>query len=130
MSEDGLVNDFLKKSIDLKQIRENRDKDVSKNKLFNVSKKKIQTTTIGALSTIEEKFGFLWGFDLEESQRTPEQKHVHEIYEEIRAKILDRGNTQIRNLESEFINYDIIRKKHYITLPVSQKNGEDKNDGQ
>lgn len=130
MSEDGLVNDFLKKSIDLKQIRESRDKDVSKNKLFNVSKKKIQTTMIGALSTIEEKFGFLWGFDLEESQRTPEQKHVHEIYEEIRAKILDRGNTQIRNLESEFINYVIVRKKHYISLPVSQKNGEDKNDGQ
>ena len=130
MSEDGLVNDFLKKSIDLKQIRESRDKDVSKNKLFNVSKKKIQTTMIGALSTIEEKFGFLWGFDLEESQRTPEQKHVNEIYEEIRAKILDRGNTQIRNLESEFINYDIVRKKHYISLPVSQKNGEDKNDGQ
>ena len=130
MSEDGLVNDFLKKSIDLKQIRESRDKDVSKNKLFNVSKKKIQTTMIGALSTIEEKFGFLWGFDLEESQRTPEHKHVHEIYEEIRAKILDRGNTQIRNLESEFINYDIVRKKHYISLPVSQKNGEDKNDGQ
>ena len=130
MSEDGLVNDFLKKSIDLKQIRESRDKDVSKNKLFNVSKKKIQTTMIGALSTIEEKFGFLCGFDLEESQRTPEQKHVHEIYEEIRAKILDRGNTQIRNLESEFINYDIVRKKHYISLPVSQKNGEDKNDGQ
>ena len=106
MSEDGLVNDFLKKSIDLKQIRESRDKDVSKNKLFNVSKKKIQTTMIGALSTIEEKFGFLWGFDLEESQRTPEQKHVHEIYEEIRAKILDRGNTQIRNLESEFAGFE------------------------
>ena len=130
MSEANSVNAFLKKSIDLKQIREARDKDVSNHKLFNLSKKKIQTTMIGALSTIEEKFGFLWGFDLDESQRSPEQKHVHEIYEEIRAKILDRGNTQIRNLESEFASYEISRKKHYINLPVSQIKGEDKNDGQ
>ena len=43
---------------------------------------------------------------------------IYEIYEEARAQILDRGNTQIRNLEAEFVNYDIVRKKHYITLPV------------
>jgi hypothetical protein len=55
------------------------------------------------------------------------RKEVYEIYEEARAQILDRGNTQIRNLDSEFVNYDIVRKKHYITLPVHS--GEEKNDG-
>ena len=121
---------FLKQSLDLKHTREQRYKDISKDKLFKVAKKKIQTTMIGALSTLEESFGFLWGFDISESERTPEQRHVHQIYEEARARILDRGNTQMRNLENEFVNYDVSRKKHYINLPVIQTKGEDTNDGQ
>ena len=120
---------FLKQSLDLKHAREQRYKDLSKDKLFNVAKKKIQTTMIGALSTLEESFGFLWGFNVDESERTPEQRHVHQIYTEARAKILDRGNTQMRNLENEFINYDVSRKKHYIHLPVVQPRGEEINDG-
>ena len=120
-------NKFLQKSLDLKQAREERYKDISRDKLFKASKKKIQTTMIGSLSTIEEQFGFLWGFDMPESERTTEQKKIHEIYEDTRAKILDRGNTQIRNLETEFINYDITRKKHFINLPMAQPQGD--NDG-
>ena len=59
-------NNFLQKSLDLKQAREERYKDISRDKLFKAAKKKIQTTMIGALSTIEEQFGFLWGFDIPE----------------------------------------------------------------
>ena len=109
---------FLKQSLDLRSTREERNRDVSKDKLFQAAKKKIQTTMIGALSTLEGSFGFLWGFDVAEKDKTPEQKKVYEIYEEARAQILDRGNTQIRNLESEFVNYNIVRKQHHITLPV------------
>lgn len=109
---------FLKQSLDLKSAREERYRDLSRDKLFKAAKKRIQTTMIGSLSTLEGSFGFLWGLDILEEDRTPEQKRVYEIYEEARAQILDRGNTQIRNLEAEFVNYDIVRKKHYITLPV------------
>jgi hypothetical protein len=124
-------NNFLKKSLDLKAARESRNKEVSRDKLFKMSKKKIQTTMIGALSTIEENFGFLWGLSISEGERSEEQKRIQELYEDARAKILDRGNTQIRNLESEFINYDITRKKYLINLPVSQlkQEGDDKNEG-
>ena len=111
-------NNFLKQSLDLKSAREDRHRDLSRDKLFKAAKKKIQTTMIGALSTLENSFGFLWGLDVDEEDKTTEQKRIYEIYEEARSQILDRGNTQIRNLESEFVNYDIIRKKHYITLPV------------
>jgi len=125
---------FLKQSLNLKQIREERNKEVSKESLFKSSKKKVQTTMIGALSTIEESFGFLWGFEVEDSSKlTPEQLHLKGIYDEARAKILDRGNTQIRNLELEFANYDIARKKNLINLPVINSPkpslGEEKNDG-
>ena len=118
-------NKFLKDSIDYKKSREDRYKEVSKDALFKASKKKIQTTMIGALSTIEEHFGFLWGFELPEDQLTPEQKHVKSRFEDVRAKILDRGNAQIRSLESEFVNYEISKKKYFINLPMAKPKGEE-----
>jgi len=118
-------NKFLKSSLDYKRSREDRYKEVSRDSLFKASKKKIQTTMIGALSTIEEHFGFLWGFDAEEDDLTPEQRHVRSIFEDVRAKILDRGNTQIRNLESEFVNYEISKKKYFINLPMAKPQGEE-----
>ena len=36
----------------------------------------------------------------------------------MRSEILDRGNTQIRNLENEFSNYDVIFKNYTLNLPV------------
>ena len=51
-------SNFLKSSLDYKRSREDRFKEVSRDALFKASKKKIQTTMIGALSTIEEHFGF------------------------------------------------------------------------
>lgn len=135
MTDSENYSSFLQQSLNLKKIREERKKEVSRDTLFRSAKKKIQTTMIGALSTIEESFGFLWGFNPEaEQDLTPEQRHLKDIYEEARAKILDRGNTQIRNLEIEFSNYDINKKQTYINLPVAQpqnivNNSGEKNDG-
>lgn len=129
MSDDKDYNNFLKKSINLKNIREERRKEVSKDSLFKSCKKKIQTTMIGALDTIEKKFGFLWCFENEE-ELTTEQKQMKDIYDEIRATILDRGNTQIRNLEAEFSGYEIQKKRYQINLPVSNDSNQgDNQDG-
>jgi hypothetical protein len=119
---------FIKNSLEYKNARDQRSKDVSHDALLKHAKKKIQTTMIGSLSDIESFLGFLWGFGEADSQLSEEQKHMKEIYEEVRAKILDRGNTQIRDLELEFINYEISRKKYYIKLPVQNPEGE-KNEG-
>jgi len=122
---------FLQQSLSLKNIREERNKEISKDSLFKSCKKKIQTTMIGALSTLEESFGFLWGFESQEDELTKEQEHLKQIYEDARAKILDRGNTQIRNLESEFSGFEITKKRYKYTIPVKPKNsleGEE-NDG-
>lgn len=121
-------DNFLKSSLDLKNAREERSKALSHDNLFKMAKKKIQTTMIGSLSTIEEYFGFLWNFGADDSELTEEQKHMRNIYEDARAKILDRGNTQIRDLELEFINYDITKKKYHIKLPIKNSTGE-KNEG-
>jgi hypothetical protein len=119
---------FIKNSLEYKTARDQRSKDVSHDSLLKGAKKKIQTTMIGSLSDIENYFGFLWGFGDDNTELSEEQKHMKDIFEEVRAKILDRGNTQIRDLELEFVNYEISRKKFYIKLPVQNPEG-DKNDG-
>ena len=98
-------------------------KEVSKDRLLKISKKKIQTTMIGALSTLEKSFGFLWGHESSEPL-TPEQEHLKELYEEVRSEILDRGNNQARNLEAEFASYEINWLRYQITLPVKTINQE------
>ena len=119
---------FIKNSLEYKTARDQRSKDVSHDSLLKGAKKKIQTTMIGSLSDIENYFGFLWGFGDDNTELSEEQKHMKDIFEEVRAKILDKGNTQIRDIELEFVNYEISRKKFYIKLPVQNPEG-DKNDG-
>lgn len=110
-------SNYLKKSFDLKQRKEDRQKELSRDRLLNAAKKKVQTTMIGSLSSVESHFGFLW----ESDNPTPEQKELRNIFEDLRSEILDRGNTQIRNLENEFQNYDINWKKYTINLPFVDK---------
>ena len=111
--DDAYAN-LVRKSDKYKTDRDARYKDVSKDRLLKISKKKVQTTMIGALSTIERVFGFLWGHD-EKSDLTPEQEHMKELFEEVRSEILDRGNNQARNLEVEFANYEINWLRYQIT---------------
>lgn len=117
-------NQLLKKTLDLRSKREDKFKDMSKNRLYEISRKKIQTTMIGALDSIEKSFGFLW--QTAEGDMSAEQQELKKIFESTRSEILDRGNTQMRNLQTEFINYDITWKKYSLNLPVVKKEGEEK----
>ena len=113
--------ELVRKSETYKTDKANKNKEVSKERLLKISKKKIQTTMIGALSTVEKYFGFLWGHESPDAL-TPEQEHMKELYDQVRSEILDRGNNQGRNLETEFMNYDISYLKYQITLPVKPLN--------
>ena len=59
------------------------------------------------------------------SYLTPEQEHMRSVYEEIRSEILDKGNTQIRNLEAEFSYYDITWLRYCMNLPVKPLESEE-----
>ena len=125
--------ELVRKSEKYKADKTNKNKEMSKDRLLKISKKKIQTTMIGALSTVEKHFGFLWGHESPDAL-TPEQEHMKELYDLVRSEILDRGNNQCRNLETEFMNYDITWLRYRITLPVKplstlegdESNGESK----
>lgn len=120
--------ELVRRSDNYKAEKKTKFKEISKDRLLKISKKKVQTTMIGALSTIEKHLGFLWGHESLESL-TPEQEHLKELYEEVRSEILDRGNNQARNLEAEFANYEINWLRYQITLPVKNIKQQGEEDG-
>lgn len=91
----------------------------SKNRLKKEVKKRLQTTMIGALSSIEKHFGFLWGEE-SDNELTKEQERMRDIFEDMRTEILDKGNTQLRNVDSEIESYDVTWNKYHINLPIKR----------
>lgn len=89
----------------------------SRERLLKICCTKVRTTMIGALESIEKRFKHYWEV---EGKLNNEQLLLKKLYEEIRQEILDRGNTQIRNLETEFEQYEIDWKRYTLYLPVKQ----------
>ncbi len=110
------LHDIVKNRKDYKEVRENKYKTDSRDRLSKILKKKIQTTMIGALSSIEENLGFLW--ESEDGSLTDQQKAMKELYNKIRSEILDKGNNQARNIDAELAQYDIEWLKFNIKIPV------------
>jgi transcription termination factor Rho len=114
-------DNLVKMKRDFETNKKAKYKIDSKERLKKISRKKIQTTMIGALDTIEKHLGFLWEDDSRQS------KQLRDIYETVRQEILDRGNDQIRNLDSEINQYDVEWLRYHLTLPIkrrTQDNGQ------
>ena len=101
---------------DYKQVRDAKYKQDSKDRLSKILKKKIQTTMIGALSTIEENFGFLR--NNEDAANNEQEKMMKELYNKVRSEILDRGNNQARNIDAELAQYEVEWTRYQIKMPV------------
>ena len=112
--------DALREKADYKQQREDQYKVDSRDRLSKILKKKIETTMIGALSSIEEHLGFLWSHRDNESL-TEDQVYMKDLYQKIRSEILDKGNTQARNVDAELSQYDVKWLKYTIKMPVVKK---------
>lgn len=104
---------------DYNKIKEDKYKHDSKERLSKILKKKVETTMIGALSSIEEHLGFLWGFNPKDM--TEDQRAMYELYQKIRSEILDKGNAQARNIDAELNQYEVKWLKYSLTIPVKQK---------
>ena len=100
---------------DYKSLREEKYKHDSRDRLGKILKKKVETTMIGALSSIEENLGFLWNSN---GNLTEEQEKIYNLYQKIRSEILDKGNTQARNIDVELSQYDIKWLRYSVTIPV------------
>lgn len=116
-------NDLIRKRAEYKTARSDKYKTDSKDRLSKILKKKVETTMIGALSSIEDHFGFLWSGE----NSTPEQKIMHDLFQKVRSEILDKGNTQARNIDAELSQYEVKWLRYSVQIPVSQEeNGEQK----
>ena len=117
-----MEDDFLKNLVTRRKKDEIKDieyKQASKDRLTKICITKIKTTMIGALESIEKRLSSLWvpvG-----DKPTNEQLILRRLFDEMRQEILDRGNAQIRNLETELEQYEIEWKRYTLQLPVKVK---------
>ena len=92
----------------------------ARERLKYAAKKRVDTTMIGALASIEKHLGFLWGHD-SDKPLTADQKALADIYEDLRSEILDKGNNQVRILNDEIDQYEV-KKLRYSVLILPVKN--------
>ena len=93
---------------------QNDYKNFSKSRLLNNISKKFNTTTIGSLAIIEDSFGFLWGHGTPYNDLSEDQKDWREAWGEVRTKILDLGNSNLRASQSEISQYTLTWNR-YVT---------------
>ena len=121
---DNNYAELIRAKSDYKQARSDKYRIESKDRLSKIVRKKIETTMIGALSTIEEHFGFLWHNE-DGSPLTEEQATMKDVYQQVRSEILDKGNNQARNTDAELAQYDVIWLKYSMELPVIKRDSEE-----
>lgn len=76
--------------------------------------KKIKTTMIGALESIEKFFGEFM-----------DDEKLQEAFVKTREDILNKGNKQIKNMKKELSSYNISRKRYHIKIPVKRWENKD-----
>lgn len=82
-------------------------------KLRSLVEKRIKTTMIGALAAIEDKLKEFWTPDDNKPLNTEQQK-LFNLFQEIRANILDNGNNQIRLLENDIDNFNVEQRTYHL----------------
>ena len=84
--------------------------EVSREALYKACEKNIKTTMIGALDAIEKGF-----------REELEGAEAQNKYLEVRQKILDVGNRQLRLLSQELDRYKIEKLRGFISLNITTK---------
>lgn len=101
-----------------KESKENKYKEKSKKRLSNIVTTKMKTSFIGAISSCENNLGFLWGHGKKEEELNENEAAMREVWEIIRAEVLDNGNTQLRSAMNEINNYSISWNRYHVDLNI------------
>ncbi len=62
----------------------------------DTARKRINTTFMGAIATIEESLGKLWGHPKDVEELTENERKFWKVWRRMRSEILDKGNHQLR----------------------------------
>ena len=102
----------------LKEARRQKYLDECRKRLARIAEKKMKTTFIGSLDAIEKTFGDIWGADLDDRDRTNEQRENYELWQDLRTEILNNGNNQCRALLNEISNHIVQWNRYQTTFQV------------
>jgi len=87
----------------------------SKRRLQSEASKRITTTMIGAIASVEKHLKSFWDVD----NPSQEQIRMADAFEEMRTEILNKGNTQVRAMRELLDSYDVSSTRMtYTELPV------------
>lgn len=89
----------------------------SANKLAKNVEKKIRTTFIGDINTVEKYFGELWGHGKEYKDLTEAEKRERKVWDACRKEMLDKGNNELRAANAELSEYTIEWNRFHKDLP-------------
>ena len=109
-------DNLIRNKSEYKDARNERYKYDSKDRLSKILRKKVETTMIGAISSLEDHFSFLWSAD--DSEMTEEKKFMFDIFQKVRSEILDKGNSQSRNIDAELNQYEVKWMRYSVEIPV------------
>lgn len=116
-------DDLIRQQSEYRVQRDDKYRQDSNERLSKILKKKVETTMIGALSSLEEHFAFLWNAG--DGEMSPEQKMMYDTFQKVRSEILDKGNTQARNVDAELAQYEVKWLRYSTVLPVRTNEREE-----
>jgi len=105
---------------EVKRLNQERAILYSRRRLMGSIGKKMQTSMIGAIAACENIFGFLWGHNKTQEERTEEEQQMYQLWLELRTTILDKGNIQQRAAMEEISHYDISFNKYKTEFIVKK----------
>ena len=106
-----------------KEARDIKYRERSKKRLVSIISTKIKTSFIGAIAAFEDGFGFLWGHDKDDL--TEDEQAMQEIWESVRARILDNGNGQLRGAINEIQNNSVHWDRFHVDVPIQSEGNEE-----
>jgi len=85
----------------LNRLAKLNDREDRKYFLLKNSRKRVYTAFIAALYEMERELGELWAHGDPPSALNERQLEYRKIYDRLRTYIFDRGNEQVRGIESD-----------------------------
>ena len=112
--------DFKQQVEEQRKINAHRRSLYAQNRLKQNIARKIKTTMIGAIASIEDAFGFLWGIDKDEEDLTKEEMEYRDSWEIARTEILNKGNKQLRIAMEEISEYTMEWNKYQVDFIIKR----------
>lgn len=97
-----------------RQNRQQQYKEKSLSAMKNIARKRCTTIFIGALDSIEQKFGYQWGVDKNTDELTEKEVLFRQLWQVLRKEILDKSNHQLKEFIRELDNFEVELKKNFI----------------